>query len=357
MSFENAPVTKGLMLGYALTSILAGVFDIKHYFHLQLVPHLSRHHQYWRLLFHHLVFSSSSDLFVAELLFYHAGVQVERLFGSVKFASFTFVSVLLATIFEFLALVLFHGIGLNHITMGSSPLVFSILYQYARIVPPAYRYRIFGISLTSKSILYLLAIQSAISRLPSTGAVAFIGILVGQTYRSDLANLKAYRLPQTVIRLATRFVLPLVGALRPPRRSNRALPDEPRRGSRNTSLTPHNDEVVTTARPSSSLGTVMPRNHHQQSDMMDRNTAAAAAAAEDRGSTSVMREWVDGLTGRNERPNRGPIRVPTETEIAQLTSMFSNMQRDVIVTALQRSPNIETAVETLLSSPPSAGGV
>lgn len=45
MSFENAPVTKGLMVGLGLTSILVGLFDVKHYFHLQLVPHLSRHFQ------------------------------------------------------------------------------------------------------------------------------------------------------------------------------------------------------------------------------------------------------------------------------------------------------------------------
>jgi len=39
MSFEHALVTKGLMVGAAISSILVGLFDIKHYFHIQLVPH------------------------------------------------------------------------------------------------------------------------------------------------------------------------------------------------------------------------------------------------------------------------------------------------------------------------------
>lgn len=33
------------MLACAATSIIAGIFDIKHYLHLQLVPHISSHHQ------------------------------------------------------------------------------------------------------------------------------------------------------------------------------------------------------------------------------------------------------------------------------------------------------------------------
>ncbi|KAG6902474.1 hypothetical protein C0995_016336 [Termitomyces sp. Mi166 len=254
----------GLMMGYGVTSILVGLFDVKHYFHLQ----------YWRLVLHHLAFSSSSDLFIAQLLLFNAGVQVERQFGSIKFAT-------------------------------------------------------------------------AISRLPSSGAVAIIGVLVGQIYRSDVANLKAYRLSPSVVNLATRFLLPLVGALRPPRRSNRALPDDSRGSTtRNTTDISHNEEVITTAR--SSAGAATSRHRHADPSSSDEAT----------GTSSVMREWVDELTGRTEQAAAG-IRVPPEAEINHLTTMFPDVQRDVVVAALQRSrvthggdhsSNIEAAVETLLSS-------
>ena len=85
-----------------------------------------------------------------------------------------------------------------------------------------------------------------------------------------------------------------------------------------------------------------------------------------------MREWVDELTGRSDRAASG-LRVPAESEISQLMSMFPDMRREDVVGALQRrcevrlvsvvrrrltrnnenlsfSPNIETAVETLLAS-------
>jgi CUE domain len=48
-----------------------------------------------------------------------------------------------------------------------------------------------------------------------------------------------------------------------------------------------------------------------------------------------MREWVNELTGRVDRASTG-IRVPAEAEITQLMSIFPDVQRDVIVAALQR---------------------
>jgi hypothetical protein len=62
MSFAHAPVSKGwfgqrervnfgltlslgMMIGFGISSLLAAIFDVRHYFHLQLVPHISRDHQ------------------------------------------------------------------------------------------------------------------------------------------------------------------------------------------------------------------------------------------------------------------------------------------------------------------------
>ena len=60
---------------------------------------------------------------------------------------------------EFLSLLLFHRVGLNHIAMGPTALIFAMLYQYSRIVPSAYSFRVFGIPLNNKSLVYMLALQ------------------------------------------------------------------------------------------------------------------------------------------------------------------------------------------------------
>jgi hypothetical protein len=73
--------------------------------------------------------------------------------------SFAVVSLLVSTILEFSSLLLFHRVGLNYISAGPATLIFSILYQYWRIFPSSYHFRIFGLPLNNKSFLYILVLQ------------------------------------------------------------------------------------------------------------------------------------------------------------------------------------------------------
>jgi hypothetical protein len=143
--------------------------------------------------------------------------------------------------------------------------------------------------------------------------VALIGLLAGQLYRSDLANLKTYRIPPYVVRFARTYLIHLVGSTRPPRRSTRALPDETRPSDAQDDTRVDNDEVITTARTGSS----------RSGD--DSGTGT---------NTSVVREWVNELTGRGAVGSG--LRAPPETEISQVMVMFPDLQRDVVVGALQR---------------------
>lgn len=129
-------------------------------------------------------------------------------------------------------------------------------------------------------------------------------------YRSDIANLKSYRLPGSFIHLAKTCLFPLTGSSRPPRRSNRALPEVPVPAPE--APDDENDEVITT------------------SQAPPAETPANATI-----TTDVMRGWMNQFTGRAEAPNVG-IRAPTDDEISQLQGMFPGMSRNVIVAALQR---------------------
>ena len=142
--------------------------------------------------------------------------------------------------------------------------------------------------------------------------------------------------------------------MRPPQRLSRALPDEP---TATTRAEPEPEPITTARRPPAEATTSDP--------------APAPEMAAGGTGRSVMREWVNELTGRTERASTG-IRVPSEAEISQVMSMFPDVQRDVVVGALQRrsvqcchtrysghrlivsrfcsfiSSNTEGAVETLL---------
>ena len=54
--------------------------------------------------------------------------------------------------------------GVTRIPGGPSALVFSILYNYSRVVPSVYRYRIMGVTFTDKLNMYIIAL--AVSPIP-----------------------------------------------------------------------------------------------------------------------------------------------------------------------------------------------
>jgi len=320
-------------MAVAVSSVIVAIFDVKYNFHLQLVPHISRDHQYWRLLLHHAAFSSSSELFLWEIILYNVGIDIERQFGGVKYASFLVVSTLLVTVLELLSLLVLHHFGssFNVIPSGPIGLAFSVVYQYISLVPDTYRFRVFGVGFSNKSFPYALALQLAFSQPWSSTLAAALGISSGALYRSDIASLKGYRLPPWFVRLTSRYMHSLVGETRAVRRTTRALP-----ATEVSETTRLEDEVITTA-------------HTSRTEPSTRSTTNGPRGATDQPGPSVMREWVNELTGRVDRASTG-IRVPTDAEISQLTSIFPDLQREVIVAALQRSPNIEGAVETLLSA-------
>lgn len=103
--------------------------------------------------------------------------------------------------------------------------IFSALYQYHRIIPVTYRFRVFGVVMNDKLFLYILAIQLAFSQSFQTLTPALCGILTGALYRTDIGNIKQWRFPQLFQKLTDRFIKPFL--LSPPiARSSSATPTQ-----------------------------------------------------------------------------------------------------------------------------------
>ena len=142
---------------------------------------------------YHLVCTSSSDLLLTELLLYNACVPVERAFGSIKYAvsryrcrleymhlrlmqSFFIISTLMSMLISFVAILLAQLTPVtrslfNNIPPGPVAIMFAALYQYVRLVPPAYHFRIFGVSMSDKIWVYALAFQVSVSVLSRRSTV------------------------------------------------------------------------------------------------------------------------------------------------------------------------------------------
>ncbi|KAG8691715.1 hypothetical protein FRC11_011999 [Ceratobasidium sp. 423] len=180
--------------------------------------------------------------------------------------------------------------------------------------------------MSNKTFTYLIAFPITISHMPGSMLVTLTGLAAGALYRSDITNLKSYRAPPWLVPIISS----LVGSSRPPHMPRRAIPGE---------RPPFATERVLTRRRVNEPG-------EEASDgTTDVNTAGGAARSVTGSSSgSVMREWVDELTGR-----RDGARVPTAAEIAELTSVFPHASREDIIAALQRSQTVDQAASILLT--------
>ncbi|KAL7624506.1 hypothetical protein AAE478_006071 [Parahypoxylon ruwenzoriense] len=221
MSFTNAPVTLSLVYGLIGTSIAVSLLDIKHYFYILVDLHLWRFHQTWRALVYQLCYTNSSEVLFAALTLYNLRV-VERMWGSRKYATFIFVTLLLTSILSPAILALFLRpltLGLlNYLPAGPTPIIFAVLVQYHAMVPPIYRYKIAtststqtddqapGIAFSDKSYRYLLALQLALFQWPGSLFGALIGWVVGYSWRMEVLprSLIRWRLPGWVVGIRTQ---------------------------------------------------------------------------------------------------------------------------------------------------------
>jgi membrane associated rhomboid family serine protease len=83
--FADAPVSRSLTYGIVAASILASITDAKHYFYIQVDPHLWRYHQLWRIFTYQLCHTNSTEVLFAAMTIYNMRV-IERLWGSRKYA-------------------------------------------------------------------------------------------------------------------------------------------------------------------------------------------------------------------------------------------------------------------------------
>lgn len=83
--FSHAPVSKALVIGVVISSLLATITDTKYYFWIEVRPHLLDYRQLWRLLTWQACYTNSTEVLFAAMTFYHLRM-IERLWGSRKFA-------------------------------------------------------------------------------------------------------------------------------------------------------------------------------------------------------------------------------------------------------------------------------
>jgi len=219
--FADAPVSRSLVFGIVTVSLLVSVTDSKHYFYIQVEPHLWRYHQLWRILIYQLCYTNSSEVLFAAMTLYNLRV-IERLWGSRKFASFVLLcypfTTLLPPMLLALAIRPISFNTLNYLPAGITPTIFALLAQYHALIPHIYKYRMaasasppsnapfVGITFSDKSYTYLLALQLSLSQFPGSLLSAIVGWVVGYAWRNEILPeaITRWRVPGWIVGLETR---------------------------------------------------------------------------------------------------------------------------------------------------------
>ncbi|KAI9846010.1 MAG: hypothetical protein M1837_004416 [Sclerophora amabilis] len=207
--FTNAPVSKLLLFTVVGSSVLASITDSKYLFYIQVVPHLWRYKQVWRIFSWQTCYTNSTEVLFGSMLIYHLRI-IERLWGSRKVASFLLSIFPYATVLPPLLLAaVFRPLTFNHMNYlpaGPTPLIFALLAQYHATIPHVYKYRIAtsssssgpaGLVFTDKSTTYLLAAQLALSQMPGSLLSASVGWVIGYAWRSGflIPGASSWRVP------------------------------------------------------------------------------------------------------------------------------------------------------------------
>ncbi|OAV86916.1 hypothetical protein PTTG_09746 [Puccinia triticina 1-1 BBBD Race 1] len=222
-TFAHAPLSKTIIFGTSILSLLLS--GHKHYLDLPLKPHLTRDLQFWRIFTHHTACSNSADLFLIVLILWNTSVAVERRFGTVKYASYLIVTIVVGSLLELIGLVISHSIlGYRAIPSGPFMVTFAIAYQHHSIVPSLYDYRIGRVHLDSHSLVpdllsLLLGLFNPLSSL--------VGILVGALYRTDQLGLARWRIRNAFL-LNRLHSASSSDRRRKPRPTHASLEDDPR---------------------------------------------------------------------------------------------------------------------------------
>lgn len=367
--FSYAPVTKGILIAVSIASVLVSLFQLKPFVHLQIYPHLVIHHQWYRLISQYFAFTNSSELFLALLLFYNAGVKVERTFGTFKYASFLVMVTAIYTAAQLVTLALVSlllarlgwgsesgegsgsatgsgnagGVRRSWPANGASPAgpwgpLFAILYQHQHLIPHLWSISVGGLVLTDKDIqVSSLALVVAFSQPPSTLFASALGLLVSWLYRSN-ARLRGYRLPVWLYRLLSHVLGPWIGQTRLPQRSWRVEPPvRSTREVREARLAEYNAAVANLNRSGTAMGglgtpriasLLRRRNQAPQAPPTIRSRAEVTGAGIEAEAEAERRSWND---------------IPRDVRDA-----LSAFPRTDVMAAVQRSDgNLEEALRHL----------
>ncbi|KAK3162232.1 hypothetical protein QOZ80_1BG0087160 [Eleusine coracana subsp. coracana] len=221
--FHNAPASRAVVVSAALFSITFGFRGRSLNLGLSYQSVYEKL-QIWRLITSLFAFSSTPELIFGAALLYYFRV-FERQIGSNKYAVFIVFSTVISVLLQILALGYLKDPSSNPLTSGPYGLIFASYVPFFFDIPISMKFRIFGLSLSDKSFVYLAGLQLLFSSGRRSVIPGLSGILAGLLYRLNTFGIRRLKFPELSISLFSRIPWPF------PNNSYQGLPTTETDGS------------------------------------------------------------------------------------------------------------------------------
>ncbi|KAL0383437.1 UNVERIFIED_CONTAM: Rhomboid-like protein 20 [Sesamum calycinum] len=173
--FNNAPVTRSIVIASALFTIIFGIQGRSRNLGWSYQD-IFKKLQIWKLIVSVFGFSSTPELVFGIYLLYYFRV-FERQIGSNKYTVFILFSITTSLLLEVLALWLLKDPSLNILTSGPYGLIFSSFVPFFFDIPVSTRFRVFGLNFSDKTFIYLAGLQLFLSSWKRSMLPGICGIL------------------------------------------------------------------------------------------------------------------------------------------------------------------------------------
>ncbi|GJM92813.1 hypothetical protein PR202_ga09315 [Eleusine coracana subsp. coracana] len=201
--FHNAPASRAVVVSAALFSITFGFSGrflnlglscqasspSRRFPFNQTTRSVYEKLQIWRLITSLFAFSSTPELIFGAALLYYFRV-FERQIGSNKYAVFIVFSTVISVFLQIPVLGYLEDPSLNPLTSGPYGLIFASYVPFFFDIPISMKFRIFGLSLSDKSFVYLAGLQLLFSSGRRSVIPGLSGILAGLLYRLNTFGIR-----------------------------------------------------------------------------------------------------------------------------------------------------------------------
>ncbi|XP_074306764.1 rhomboid-like protein 20 [Silene latifolia] len=248
--FNNAPVAKAIVISSALFTIFFGFQGRSKKLGLSYQDIFEKP-KIWKIIVSMFAFMSTPELMFGLFLLYYFRV-FERQIGSNKYSVFILFSFAVSVLGESVILAFLKDPSYA-ITSGPYSLIFSSFVPFFFDIPVSTRFRVFGLSFSDKSFIYLAGLQLLLSSWKRSMLPGICGLTAGFLYRMNVFYIRRAKLPDFLASLFSRVSWPSMG-------SSSAAAGIP--GTRNTletgSAPPYAGRQVERTYPSPLAGSVEP---------------------------------------------------------------------------------------------------